>query len=168
MSKIPYSPAIIAATTSNASGGTPRVLIVPGTEDMSSFTTSSLGSPNTHAGLCVLDPGKQTFHVMRMIAVALIITFGIKVSVGIFILTLGVGTCAGYIVGLVVQYARWHWPTVPVFASCPEDSPCMIPGLYAMVGAAAMLSGVTQTTVSLAVIMFELTHQQDSKTLNLS
>ncbi|KAL9711922.1 hypothetical protein Ac2012v2_004996 [Leucoagaricus gongylophorus] len=33
----------------------------------------------------------------------------------------------------------------------------VIPGLYAMVGAAAALSGVTRTTVSLAVIMFELT-----------
>lgn len=122
------------------------------------------GSPNTHAGLCVLDPGKQTFHVMRMIAVALIVkaaltvvTFGIKVPAGIFIPTLGVGACAGRIVGLLVQYARWRWPTAPVFASCRENTPCVIPGLYAMVGAAAALSGVTRTTVSLAVIMFELT-----------
>ncbi|KAI0245266.1 chloride channel [Lactifluus subvellereus] len=128
------------------------------------FAVCLLGSPNTHAGLCVLDPGKQTFHVMRMIAVALVVkaaltvvTFGIKVPAGIFIPTLGVGACAGRIVGLVVQYARWRWPTAPVFASCLEDSPCVIPGLYAMVGAAAALSGVTRTTVSLAVIMFELT-----------
>jgi len=34
---------------------------------------------------------------------------------------------------------------------------CIIPGLYAMVGAAATLSGVTRTTISLSVIMFELT-----------
>jgi chloride channel 3/4/5 len=122
------------------------------------------GSPNIHAGLCVLDPGKQTFHVMRMIAVALvvkaaltIVTFGIKVPAGIFIPTLGVGACAGRIVGLLVQYAQWRWPTAPVFASCPQNSTCVIPGLYAMVGAAAALSGVTRTTVSLAVIMFELT-----------
>ncbi|KAI0245912.1 chloride channel [Lactifluus subvellereus] len=128
------------------------------------FAVCLLGSPNTHAGLCVLDPGKQTFHVMRMIAVALvvkaaltIVTFSIKVPAGIFIPTLGVGACAGRIVGLVVQYARWRWPTAPVFTSCLEDSPCVIPGLYAMVGAAAALSGVTRTTVSLAVIMFELT-----------
>lgn len=33
----------------------------------------------------------------------------------------------------------------------------MVPGLYSMVGAAASLSGVTRTTISLAVIMFELT-----------
>jgi len=122
------------------------------------------GSPNTHAGLCVLDPGKETFPVMRMIAVALVVkaaltvvTFGIKLPAGIFIPTLGVGACAGRIVGLTVQYARWRWPTSPVFASCQANATCIIPGLYAMVGAAATLSGVTRTTVSLAVIMFELT-----------
>ena len=122
------------------------------------------GSPNTHEGLCVLDPGKQTFSVMKMIAVALVVkaaltvvTFGIKVPAGIFIPTLGVGACAGRIVGLAVQYARWRWPAAPVFSSCGENEQCVIPGLYAMVGAAAALSGVTRTTVSLAVIMFELT-----------
>jgi len=122
------------------------------------------GSPNKHAGLCVLDPGEQTFSVMRMIAVALVVkaaltvvTFGIKVPAGIFIPTLGVGACAGRIVGLAVQYARWRWPAAAVFSSCGENVQCVIPGLYAMVGAAATLSGVTRTTVSLAVIMFELT-----------
>jgi len=44
-----------------------------------------------------------------------------------------------------------------MFAICNGDMDCIIPGLYAMVGAAATLSGVTRTTVSLAVIMFELT-----------
>ena len=44
------------------------------------------------------------------------------------------------------------WSTI-----CGEGQVCVNPGLYAMVGAAATLSGVTRMTVSLVVIMYELT-----------
>ncbi len=87
-----------------------------------------------------------------------IITFGIKLPAGIFIPTLAVGACFGRIVGLLVQYVQWTRPELGFFDWCPaSDSACIVPGVYAMVGAAAALSGVTRTTVSLAVIMFELT-----------
>lgn len=130
------------------------------------FSECRPGSKNRHFNLCVLDPSSfdHVWPVVRTILVAMIvksfltvITFGIKLPAGIFIPTLGVGACAGRIVGIAVQWLQYHYPDSTVFAVCEGDMNCVVPGLYAMVGAAAALSGVTRTTVSLAVIMFELT-----------
>uniref|UniRef100_V5EIJ2 Chloride channel protein n=2 Tax=Kalmanozyma brasiliensis (strain GHG001) TaxID=1365824 RepID=V5EIJ2_KALBG len=115
-------------------------------------------------GLCVSHPSQIGPLVMAVLSAMVlrgaltIITFGIKLPAGIFIPTLAVGACFGRIVGLLVQYVQWTDPEIGFFSWCPaSDSACIVPGVYAMVGAAAALSGVTRTTVSLAVIMFELT-----------
>jgi len=68
-----------------------------------------------------------------------------------------VGACFGRIVGIAIQNLYNAHPNSRLFSSCEGGQDCVVPGLYAMVGAAATLSGVTRTTVSLAVIMFELT-----------
>lgn len=115
-------------------------------------------------GLCVSQPSQIGPLIMAILfamvlkGLLTIITFGIKLPAGIFIPTLAVGACFGRIVGLLVQYVQWTHPDAAFFDWCPaSDSVCIVPGVYAMVGAAAALSGVTRTTVSLAVIMFELT-----------
>ncbi|KAM5356739.1 hypothetical protein ACJ41O_003385 [Fusarium nematophilum] len=65
------------------------------------------------------------------------ITFGCKVPSGVIIPALDAGALFGRMVGQLI--------------------PDISPGIFAMVGSAAFLAGVSRMTVSLAVIMFELT-----------
>lgn len=66
-----------------------------------------------------------------------IITFGIKVPSGVIIPALDAGSLFGRLVGQAIG--------------------SISPGIFAMVGAAAFLAGVSRMTISLCVIMFELT-----------
>lgn len=66
-----------------------------------------------------------------------IITFGVKVPSGIIIPSLDAGAFFGRLVGQLI--------------------PSISPGIFAMTGAAAFLAGVSRMTLSLCVIMFELT-----------
>ena len=100
--------------------------------------------------LCSHDSSVLIGPVVRSIGVALIVkglltivTFGIKLPAGIFIPTLGVGACFGRILGIGIQYLQLTRPDLGMFKACDGDKNCVIPGLYAMVGAAATLSGVT-------------------------
>ncbi|KIJ49385.1 hypothetical protein M422DRAFT_27751 [Sphaerobolus stellatus SS14] len=118
----------------------------------------------SHKGLCPSKPS-EVGPLVSAIGTAMVVkglltvvTFGIKVPAGLFIPTLGVGACFGRIMGLAVSYLQMTRPSSKLFESCGKDDNCIVPGVYAMVGAAAALSGVTRTTVSLAVIMFELTN----------
>ena len=95
-------------------------------------------------------------------------TLGIKLPAGIFIPTLGetslfpdraaisyirnigVGACFGRILGIGVEYLQMKHPDAGIFRACSGDKDCVIPGLYAMVGAAATLSGVTVSILRLS------------------
>ncbi|XP_041358696.1 H(+)/Cl(-) exchange transporter 4-like isoform X2 [Gigantopelta aegis] len=86
-------------------------------------------------------------------------TFGMKVPCGLFIPSMAVGAIMGRLIGIGVEQLVMTYPNSPLFSNmCRTEGLCKVtPGLYAMVGAAAALGGVTRMTVSLVVIMFELT-----------
>ncbi|KAG4306003.1 hypothetical protein PORY_000913 [Pneumocystis oryctolagi] len=117
-------------------------------------------------GLCPQNkPGIQKVTLLLIFALIIkgsftvIITFGTKIPAGIFIPTMAVGALFGRFVGLIVHFFYYTYPNAYIFSKCPTGDPneCIVPGIYSMVGAAATLAGVTRMTVSLAVIMFELT-----------
>ncbi|KAG8994627.1 hypothetical protein FRB94_012632 [Tulasnella sp. JGI-2019a] len=84
-------------------------------------------------------------------------TFGMNLPAGIFLPTIAIGAAIGRSVGIFLQELHRTYPTAWIFTSCPPEGQCIYPGFYAVVGAAALLGGVTRMTVSLVVILFELT-----------
>jgi chloride channel 3/4/5 len=70
---------------------------------------------------------------------------------------MAIGASFGRMVGIFVQAIHESFPDSPFFAACEPDVPCITPGTYAFLGAGAALSGIMHITVSVVVIMFELT-----------
>ncbi|KAK8379882.1 hypothetical protein O3P69_019710 [Scylla paramamosain] len=120
-------------------------------------------SANTAIEIAAAGPG--VVRAVWLLALALIFkcvatvfTFGLKVPCGLFIPSLAMGAIIGRLVGIGMEQLAYHNQDWAVFAGeCSTGENCITPGLYAMVGAAAVLGGVTRMTVSLVVIMFELT-----------
>ncbi|KAG8981763.1 glycerol ethanol, ferric requiring protein [Tulasnella sp. 427] len=86
-----------------------------------------------------------------------ILSYGSKVPAGIFVPSMAIGATFGRMVGIIVKAMYRSHPTSGIFAACTPDVPCITPGTYALLGAAAALSGVMRITVTVVVIMFELT-----------
>lgn len=114
-------------------------------------------------GLCNPNATKENIFLLVLTAFIKVVltawTFGMMVPAGIFLPTIGIGACLGRAVGLVMQSIYRSHPTAWFFQSCPPDPSvrCISPGFYAIIGAASMLGGVTRMTISLVVILFELT-----------
>jgi len=90
--------------------------------------------------------------------ILIIISYGSKVPAGIFVPSMAVGASFGRFIGLLVRALHSSYPHSAFFSGCPTDGGvCITPGTYAFLGAAASLSGIMHITVSVVVIMFELT-----------
>ncbi|KAF2972531.1 hypothetical protein GQX73_g970 [Xylaria multiplex] len=85
------------------------------------------------------------------------ITFGLQIPAGIILPSMAIGALFGRAVGIIMEMWQHNHPGFFAFSTCDPDVPCVTPGVYAIIGAAATLAGVTRLTVSIVVIMFELT-----------
>ncbi|KAI9336269.1 chloride channel [Pilaira anomala] len=120
------------------------------------------GTENYH-GLC---DASETGRMVALLFIATVLrcfgtimTYGARVPCGIFVPSMAIGATFGRMIGLLVKSWQENNPDLFLFASCRPDMPCITPGTYAFLGAAAALCGVMRITVSVVVIMFELTGQ---------
>ncbi|CAJ0958722.1 unnamed protein product, partial [Mesorhabditis belari] len=125
--------------------------------------TTSKVDDNYHTG--IFGDGVETAIWQLIFAlicklIFTVFTFGLKVPCGLFIPSLAMGAISGRLLGITMEALTTSLQASggqSEWMSCQIGKDCVYPGLYAMVGAAAVLGGVTRMTVSLVVIMFELT-----------
>ncbi|EER25457.1 Voltage gated chloride channel family protein [Coccidioides posadasii C735 delta SOWgp] len=118
--------------------------------------------PNNPLGLCKTGVSSLGVVGLLLSAAALgfflaIFTFGLDIPAGIILPSLAIGALYGRAVGIVFDVWQKKHPKFFLFANCEPDVPCVTPGMYAIIGAASALGGATRMTVSIVVIMFELT-----------
>jgi chloride channel 3/4/5 len=134
------------------------------TESMEILFLECEGAEDYH-GLCDAE-NRWSMVFSLVIATVLrvflvIISYGCKVPAGIFVPSMAIGASFGRTVGILVQALHEAYPNSVFFAACEPDLPCITPGTYAFLGAGAALSGIMHITVSVVVIMFELTGALD-------
>ncbi|KAL1587406.1 hypothetical protein WHR41_03727 [Cladosporium halotolerans] len=111
----------------------------------------------------ICDPSYRTSTVFALLIATflriflVVISYGCKVPAGIFVPSMAIGASFGRMVGILVQSLHEAFPDASFFSACEPNQTCITPGTYAFLGAAAALSGIMHITVSVVVIMFELT-----------
>lgn len=83
-------------------------------------------------------------------------SYGLPLPGGILMPSLALGGTMGRLVGIVSQEIQKTF-SAEFLATCTTSSCIVSPSSYAVVGAAAFMSGITKLTLSVVVIMFELT-----------
>ncbi|KAJ3030203.1 UNVERIFIED_CONTAM: hypothetical protein HDU68_009844 [Siphonaria sp. JEL0065] len=114
-------------------------------------------------GMCT-NAGGQVIFLLLFAAwikfMLTVFTFGTKIPAGIFTPSIAIGALVGRALGILISTIQKAYPEDPYFTACtikPITNPCITPATYSILGAAAFLSGTTRITMSLTVIMFELT-----------
>eukprot|EP00439_Symbiodinium_sp_Y106_P085435 s24_g28.t1 len=149
---------IIALVTATLSYPFTQLLRSLSTEAIHALFETCPNARPSHFGLC--DPDDDavaniSLHANMWLLIAAVVrlfqttyTFGAAIPSGLFIPSLYVGAALGRLIGNLIFR----------LAAAVSEFPVHIePAVFAMVGAISMLSGFCRMTVSLVVIMFELT-----------
>jgi chloride channel 3/4/5 len=88
-----------------------------------------------------------------------IFTIGTKVPSGLIVPSISIGAIAGRLVGIITEQFVFKYQHLAILRhECGvSNEHCVTPGLYAVVGACAFLGEVSRMTISLVVIMSEVT-----------
>ncbi|KAK7040079.1 glycerol ethanol, ferric requiring protein [Paramarasmius palmivorus] len=158
------SEAVILATITAVIGYFNRFLRIDMTESMAVLFREC---DNANTDIC--QTGSQwrianSLILATIIRIGLVvISYGCKVPAGIFVPSMAIGASFGRVIGIMVKAMYRAYPQSGIFAYCDPNFPCITPGTYAFLGAAAALrklmpsSGIMRITVTVVVIMFELT-----------
>jgi chloride channel 3/4/5 len=86
-----------------------------------------------------------------------------KVPAGIYMPSMVAGGLMGRLIGHMVQWVVYRFPDWWVWADCASsgEGTCIQPGVYGLIAAGSTMCGVTRLSVTLAVILFELTGSLD-------
>ncbi|KAL4876078.1 chloride channel [Aspergillus karnatakaensis] len=125
------------------------------------FAECSPGVPDPF-GLCKTGAASAGTVALLLVAAVLgfflaTMTFGLDIPAGIILPSFAIGALYGRALGTAFKIWQDAFPDFFLFGNCEPDVPCVTPGLYAIIGAASALGGATRMTVSIVVIMFELT-----------
>uniref|UniRef100_A0A7S4HA48 Chloride channel protein n=1 Tax=Guillardia theta TaxID=55529 RepID=A0A7S4HA48_GUITH len=125
------------------------------------FAECKNSNQDTFEELCNHENGREILFFLILSAIIktllTIITFGNPCPGGVFVPALVIGGLIGRAVGFSLQLLENEIGDVGIFSPCRSSTSCITPGVYAIVGAAAVLGGVTRMTVCLVVVMFEVT-----------
>jgi len=122
----------------------------------------NLGDNSIMAALCDHQDSPGGYMSLLIVSVACqflltAFTYGSAVPSGVFMPTLLAGGLMGRVMGWAMVLWHQHIGDEFIFSICKGKSNCISPALYSVIGAAAMLGGITRMTLSLAVIMMEVT-----------
>jgi len=160
LANYPVSEAVTLATITAMVGWFNRFVRIDMTESMSILFRECEGGGD-YDNICqtsVQWPMVNSLFLATILRIGLVVvSYGCKVPAGIFVPSMAIGATFGRMLGIIVKAMYRGNPEASLFAVCQHDVQCITPGTYAFLGAAAALSGVMRLTVTVVVIMFELT-----------